>query len=135
MLFTYDYDSEEEWEEEDQNGDDVNSDDARSVNSDSESDSDEDGWLCDDDEVEFIDGFEGDDTEHQRDPEMAARNRAIAKRERSNKDAAARSKAPKALVPVSRGPVWEAECGKPLHSTFESMTICFLNGQSFLQSI
>lgn len=131
-MFTYDYDSEDEWEEEDQNGDDVNSDDARSLNSGSEAeDSDEDGWLCEDDEVEFEEGFEGDSTEHQRDPEMAARNRAMAKRERSNKDAAARSKAPKALVPVSRGPVWEPQYGQPLHSTFESMTISFLNGRAF----
>lgn len=129
-MFTYDYDSEEEWEEEPEGGEDVNSDDARSQNSDSDHDSEVDDWMCDDDEVEFIEGYDGDAEEHQRDPEMAARNRALAKRERSNKDATARSKAPKALVPFSRGPVWESEYGKSLHSTFESMTICFINGEN-----
>lgn len=130
-LFDYDYDSEDEWDEEEAgDGEDVNSDDARSQGSDEADSQDElDDWMCEDNEIEYEEGFEADGSEIQKDPTIAARDRAIAKKERSAKDSLARSKAPKALVPVSRGPVWEPQYGHQLHSAFESMSICFLNGE------
>ena len=90
--------------------------------------------------VEYIAGFADEDDsadraedETLRDDEFKARQRAQQKRNQAQKDSAARAKAAKILVPVTRGPCWENGT-KSVYKGFEGMQIRFLNGQSAVQS-
>lgn len=144
-IFDYDYDSEEAWDDEVADGEDVNSDTAKSDEemedvSDTDSIRGEDGqgWMCDDDQVEYIAGFADEDDsadraedETLRDEDFKSRQRALQKRQQAQKDSAARAKAAKVLVPVQRGPCWE-NGSKAAYKGFEGMQIRFLNGQSTL---
>jgi chromatin assembly factor 1 subunit A len=139
-IFNYDYDSEEEWEEEDvADGEDVNSEagnrsDVEEDEADSEAGSDQGGWMCDDDVVEFQEGYNFDmdvamnGTDGTDATDLERQQRAQKKKEQGLKDANARKKgAAVKLQPYIRGPFLERRIGQ-VNEVFQDMTVCFLNG-------
>lgn len=137
-LLNYEYDSEAEWEEDAGDGEDVQSSGGESETEDRMSE-DDDGWLCGDDEVEMMDGFEGfaegvvggdDEAWMMRDLDDAHAKRAVEKRNRMIKDSEKRKKFTGPLVPISKGPLWESRLGEPGWSGLEQYKIQFLNGES-----
>ncbi|KAL8293085.1 hypothetical protein RQP46_000779 [Phenoliferia psychrophenolica] len=145
-LLRYDYDSEDEWEEDDTpDADDVNSGCDMSEDG-SDSDALSDDWLCDDDEVEFQPGHEGDDSapipmDVDGDGELFimesatdVARRKVAEREKkskSAKDGARKRKLAGPLLPLVKGPYWEQTIGETVYPQFESLKIQFLNDASF----
>jgi chromatin assembly factor 1 subunit A len=143
-LIQYDYDSEYEWEEEDptNTAEDVNSGGERSEEEDGDGEL-SDGWLCEDDEVTFVEGYKEDDGGSgsmdidEDDSEMTLARRKINEREKKSKsgrEAQKKKRTVGALLPIIKGPVWEEKLGSINYGPFESMRIQFLNG-SFLSSL
>lgn len=144
-LLRYDYDSEDEWEEEAEgDGEDVDSSGERS---DEDEDSDGEGglsddWLCEDDEVEFEPGHNGDldgvvpmDVDDDLiiiDSATEMARKKVLDRERKSKmgkeGAARKKKWVGPLLPVVLGPAWEVKIGKPELQGFAGKRIQFLNG-------
>lgn len=140
-LIQYDYDSEYEWEDEDplNTAEDVNSGGERSEEEEEDGEL-SDGWLCEDDEVNFIEGYAGDDAEivpmeiDEGNSQMAAARRKINEREKkskSGKEAQKKKKTVGTLLPVIKGPLWEGTIGSSHYGPFKSMRIQFLNGSLF----
>ena len=134
-LFDYDYDSEADWDDEVNDGDDVNSDGVVSEAGDEDDDDagslvGDGGWMCEDNEIEFVDGYDGEDGANQEAEDiLKATRRASEKHSRSLKDSQARRKAVKALPDVkSIGLGWEKEIGTASLKTLQQYRMVFLNG-------
>ncbi|ORY59442.1 hypothetical protein BCR35DRAFT_309318 [Leucosporidium creatinivorum] len=141
-LLNYAVDSEEEWEEEGEDPD------AEDVGSGGEGSDDDDGddsealsddWMCDDDEIEFEPGHDGEDEMMLPPPgdddliivgDSAAR-RKVEEREKKRKAAREGAKKKQAvgpLIALVKGPVWEEKIGQTPYVGFSSMKIEMLNG-------
>ncbi|KAK4703197.1 chromatin assembly factor 1 subunit A, partial [Phenoliferia sp. Uapishka_3] len=144
-LLRYDYDSEDEWEEDEaaEDAEDVNSNGERSDEDDSDAGLSDD-WLCEDDEVEFEPGHEGDDVvpmdvDGEGDcfivesaTEVARRKVADReKKSKSAKDGAKKRKLAGPLLPLVKGPYWEETIGQTVYPQFKSLRIQFLNDATF----
>lgn len=119
----------------------MNSNGERSEEDEEDSDAElSDGWLCEDDEVTFVEGYNGDDApmegdddnDDEEDAEMKATRRKIAEREkkhRSGKEAQKKKKTLGVLLPIIKGPVWEDKIGSIAHLPFQTMRCQFVNGE------
>lgn len=141
-LLRYDYDSEEEWEEdaeEEKDAEDVDS--AGEASAEDDSDALSDDWMCDDDEVEFEAGHDGeeemrmdlDDDILIMESETEVARRKILEREKKAKAAregAKKKKLAGPMLPLVKGPEWECEIGAPSYLPFKAFRLQFLNGMS-----
>lgn len=142
-LLNYDVDSEEEWEEEvdDPDAEDVQSGGERSDDEGEESEALSDDWMCDDDEVEFEPGHDGEDEVMLPPPgedddlvimEDSSARRKIMQREKKAKAAREGQKKKKMvglLLPTIKGLVWEETIGSTPYVGFSNMRIEMLNGE------
>lgn len=148
-LLNYDVDSDEEWDEdgeEEGDAEDIESAGGRSDDEGEESEALSDDWMCDDDEVEFIEGHNGEEDVMMGDGdsdivvvETAEARKRIDDRERKSKAAKEAQKKKKAnglMVPIVKGLDWANAVGASSElKVFKSMRIEFLNGESFTPRI
>lgn len=94
--------------------------------------------MCDDDEIEFEPGHDGEDELMLPPPgdvimEDSSARRKVEEREKKRKAAREGAKKKKAvgpLIPLVKGPVWEEKIGQTPYIGFSSMKIEMLNGES-----
>jgi chromatin assembly factor 1 subunit A len=134
-VLSYEYDSEAEWDEDPDEGEDLSAEDGPQSDE-ALSEDEDDGFFCDDDEIEMMEGYEAelDHAELRDGAEHEQSMRAMAKKNTTLQDVAKRRKLVGQLVPVQIGPVWEEELGHT-NNLFEPFRIEFLNGDYFTDMI